>query len=87
MSSRKFIYAVKDKLGQDFNYPIFCVSDLVALRTSLEAPQSIDKTTFDLYCLGEFDHDSGIIIGYPEPKLLCNLDDAESLYNRLKSEL
>lgn len=85
--SKKFIYAVKDRLGQDFNYPLFAVSDIVALRTILEHPNSFDLQTFDFYCLGEFSHDTGVIIGLDKPLFICNLSDAEALYNKLKSEL
>lgn len=85
--SKKFIYAVKDILGQDFNYPLFAVSDIVALRTILEHPNSFDLQTFELYCLGEFSHDTGVIIGLDKPLFICNLNNAEALYNKLKSEL
>ena len=85
--NKKLIYAVKDRLGQDFNYPLFAISDLVALRTILEHPNSFDLQTFELYCLGEFNHDTGVIIALEEPLLVCNLNDAEALYNKLKSEL
>lgn len=85
--SKKFIYAVKDRLGQDFNYPLFAISDIVALRTILEHPNSFDLQTFELYCLGEFSHDTGVIVGLENPHFICNLNDAEALYNKLKSEL
>ena len=53
----------------------------------LEAPSSVDKKSFELYCLGEFDHSSGLIRGFDLPSFICNIDDVESLYNKMKTEV
>lgn len=88
LSNSKFIYAVKDRLAQDFNYPFYAVSDLVALRTSIQAlPSQFDLDSFELYCLGEFSHDTGYVIGFDQPSFICKLSDAEALFNKMKSEL
>lgn len=58
------LYSIYDKKAKQFSDPTMCINDDVAKRMM---QQTLSKTMFpddyELYMVGEFDVDSGFIVG------------------------
>lgn len=68
------LYSIKDKL-MEFTGPIAFKDDKIAKRT-FEAFRNQKKTAeytdpkyWDLYCIGEFDSETGVVKGYKQSQL------------------
>lgn len=72
------IYAVKDTKAGLFNAPFFQTNNVTALRTfALEVnradPNNVlynNPEDFELYCLGEFDNETGVIKPESKPNII-----------------
>lgn len=68
------LYSIKDKL-MDFTGPIAFKDDKVAKRmfeafmTKTKDEDHTDPKYWDLYCIGEFDNETGVIKGYEQSQL------------------
>lgn len=70
------LYSIKD-IDLDFAQPFCAANDNLALR--MFSVVANDKTTqigqmpslFSIYCIGEFDSESGNICGLPVPKFIA----------------
>lgn len=70
---KSYIYTVKNKLENRFALNVstaptdgaFVRSILASLKQSDEVPEN-----FDIYCLGEYDIDLGVITALPEPRFV-----------------
>lgn len=79
------MYAIRDNVANFFTAPFVSPNDAHATRILALEMYKEDSTIrhypeqFDLYRLGEYDDQSGIILTEPLPELLCN---AASLQKR-----
>lgn len=70
------IYSIQDIKAGNFNNPLFAVNDLCACRSisnALADPATslaLDPADFILFCIGEFDSQSGVITPLDVPKLI-----------------
>ena len=82
------IYAVRDQKLEAFNRPFFLQSDGVAIRAFQDEVNSHESELhkhaedYDLYTIGMYDENTGII----SPHAPLHLANAESLIYRDKSE-
>lgn len=75
------IYSMRDK-HTGFISPTFDLNDQTAARnfsmalTKSDGVLGFAPSDFDLYCLGSWDTDSGVITPYPLPRLVKTGSDA-----------
>lgn len=71
------VYVIRDA-KTSFMTPTFDVNDASARRNFAHAVNHTDglfhssPDDFDLYCIGEFSSDDGVIISYPVPEFICS---------------
>ncbi|MDR2897971.1 MAG: hypothetical protein LBU99_04080 [Spirochaetaceae bacterium] len=65
------MYCVYDVIANQFHPPIIARTDAQALRIFTSSVQNLPPESkqedFELYCVGTFNPDSGVLTGYPEP--------------------
>ena len=98
---KKRIYAVKDRLSLSIEQPFTTESDLTCLRmvssqVNSELSQyekgaitynpALQHSTKELLYLADID-DDGIIYPISEPHVVCRIDEAPQLYQKLLSEI
>lgn len=98
---RKKIYAVKDRLSVSVEQPFTTETDLTCLRMvssqvnselsqyekgAISYNPAMQHSTRELLYLGEIDED-GFIEPCTPPRLICRIDEAPQLYQKLLSEL
>ena len=72
------LFCVRDQKIGAFNEPFPCVTEGAALRSFQSAVEAGDgdvgkyPADFDLYCIGEFDREAGIVLPYSQPKHLVS---------------
>ncbi|QCS36627.1 nonstructural protein [Capybara microvirus Cap3_SP_541] len=76
----KYLYSLRDSLTAWMD-PVVDLNDASAKRAvsvSVNTTGSLlgyDPAHFELYRVGEFDTDTGIVSAYPLPVMLCNLSE------------
>lgn len=64
------IYSIYDKVAGLYGSPFVCVNEPVAIRQfnhQIASNLTAEPTDFELYCLGEFDINSGCIAACNKP--------------------
>lgn len=77
------IYSVRD-INVGFNAPFVDINDEVAKRGFAYAVNNTDMigfrpSDFDLFCIGEFDKDKGMIVPYDLPELVIHATECVSV--------
>lgn len=80
---RLFAFAILDQKAHSFNPPYFLPHEDIAIRGFAQSIRHPDRyptmrdfpEDFTLYLIGEFDDQSGKLLGYPEPKFIVRGSD------------
>lgn len=76
-----YVIAVKDRAVDAFNRPFTTRTKGEAIRSFTDEAHRADSEIakhpqdYDLYCLGEYDDQSGSITGYERPELIVRAQD------------
>lgn len=76
MAIRK-VCAVRDRAVDGYGQPIFVVAQGQAIRSFIDEINNRESSMFnhpedyDLYFLGDYDDDTGLLVACTPPKMLC----------------
>ena len=66
---KRKVYSVRDDLAEVFNNPFLSINDDTAKRDFMQgAMESNIKNDIALYCIGEFNDNSGLLVPLPTPR-------------------
>lgn len=86
------LYSIRDTKAGSFQSPTVSSNDVTIARAFAETVMNkrdpiiaFSPSDFDLYCVGEFDLETGLISPVSPVRLICNAQEVINQYGQIKA--